>query len=110
MSFLDRILQKITLYKLTYYYLVILVLYAAILGFFGVLPYSGFAIIFSAIILVLVSILFNYIFAKTFNVRLKYDSTIITALILALIITPMKTAGDFWFLLFAAILSVASKY
>jgi ferredoxin-NADP reductase len=38
------------------------------------------------------------------------ESVYITALILALIITPISTASDLWFLGWAAILAMASKY
>ena len=52
----------------------------------------------------------NWIFARTFNIAANVESAAITALILALIITPMQSLNDLWFLIWAGILAMASKY
>jgi len=46
MSFIDKILNKITMYRLALYYLIFLVLAAAVLGMFGHVPYGPVAILF----------------------------------------------------------------
>src|SRR5205807_8109627 len=49
-------------------------------------------------------------FARTWGVPANAESVYITALILALIITPLTRVGDVWFLLWAGIWAMASKY
>src|SRR5262249_37266436 len=48
--------------------------------------------------------------SKAFGVPANAESTHITALILALIITPIQSNNDLWFLAWAGILAMASKY
>lgn len=112
MRFIDDILNKITMYRLVLYYLIALLAAAFVFGFFGILPYDPTAIAFSALLLVVVSALSNWLFARVFDAQTNIESTYITALILALIITPV-TATDHrgvGFLIFAAVWATASKY
>ena len=88
MNFIDRFLNNITMYRLVMYYLIILLAIAAIFGAVGILPYSPIAIIFSTLFLVLVAWVANGICATIMKVPQNSESVYITALILALIITP----------------------
>jgi ferredoxin-NADP reductase len=112
MNLIDRFLNNITMYRLVMYYLIILLAIAAIFGAFGILPYNPVAIVFSALFLVIVAWVVNGICAKIMSVPANSESVYITALILALIITPgMPTdASTVIFLVWAAVLAMASKY
>jgi glycine betaine catabolism B len=57
-----------------------------------------------------VCMLTNYAFARIFGVPANVESSIISALIFALIISPISGYGDLWFLFWASVLSMASKY
>jgi Na+-transporting NADH:ubiquinone oxidoreductase subunit NqrB len=103
-------MHKITLYRLTLYVLIFLVLVALILSWAGVLPFSALNLFVSVLFLVGVSLIVNYIFAETFGAPYKVESVLITALILALIISPIKNFGGLWFLFWAATLAVGSKF
>ncbi len=110
---IDNFLNKITMYRLVLYYLIGLIVVAGILGFFGILPYSPVALLFSTFVLILVSWIINSLFAGILKVQTNSESVYITALILVLIITPPQ-AGAFMaalpFLFWAAVWSQASKY
>lgn len=112
LSLIDSFLNKITMYRLVLYYLIILIAVAAIFGTFGILPYSPVAIIFSTLFLLLIGWITNNLFAKVFNAQPNVESVYITALILALIITPaMPTATTaVSFLAWAIVWAIASKY
>lgn len=110
MQIIDGFLNDITMYRLVLYYLLFLLAGAVLLSFFGVLPYSVWSIVFSVGFLVVISWLVNTIFGKVFQAPVNPESSLITALILALIITPAATLHDLAFLFWAAVLSEASKY
>ena len=112
MNIIDRFLNNITMYRLVLYYLIALLAIAAIFGAFGILPYNPIAIIFSTVFLLVVAWSANGIIAHIMNAHPNTESVYITALILALIITPgMPTdATTVGFLFWAAVLAMASKY
>jgi len=107
---IDNWLNRITMYRLVLYYLIFLLGAASVLSIAGVLKYDIFALLFSIAFLLAVCWLVNWIFARTFKVAPNVESVYISALILALIITPIKSFSDLWFLGWAAVLAMASKY
>ncbi|MGB8214886.1 MAG: RnfABCDGE type electron transport complex subunit D [Anaerolineales bacterium] len=107
---IDNWLNRVTMYRLVLYYLIFLLGTGIILSLTGLLKYDVFALLFSIGFLIAVCWAVNWIFAKTFRVAANVESVFISALILALIISPIKTFNDLWFLGWAAILAMASKY
>src|SRR5512143_1895145 len=105
LDFIDEALNRITMYRLVLYYLIFLLAVAVGLSALGVLGYDPFALLFSIGFLLAACSITNWIFAKVFGVAANAESTYITALILALIITPLKTGNDLWFLGWAAVLA-----
>ena len=112
MKFIDDILNRITMYRLVLYYLIGLLLGAFIFGFIGILPYDPTALAFSTILILLVCAATNWIFARAFEAATNVESIYITALILALIITPVSASNHtgVGFLIFASVWAMASKY
>jgi glycine betaine catabolism B len=110
MKAVDNLLNRITMYRLVLYYLIFLLAAALMLSLVGVLSYDPTAILFSTAFLLVVCALTNGIFARTFGVPSNVESTYISALILALIITPLQSYSDLWFLGWAGVLAMASKY
>jgi ferredoxin-NADP reductase len=108
--FIDRLLNTTTMYRLVLYVLIALVLVAALLGGIGLIPFNGFYILASAAFLVAISVLANWLFARTFGAAPNVESVYITALILALVINPDSPAANLGTLAWAAILATASKY
>jgi len=110
MKFIDSFLDKITMYRLVLYYLLFLIALASVFGLLGILPYSPLSIIVSTGFLVAVCWVFNKIFSWAFNAPANVESFFISALILALILTPAKGLNDVSLLFWAAVLTIASKY
>jgi len=100
------------MYRLVLYYLVGLVFLAFVFGFFGWMPYDPAALAFSLLLILLVSVITNKVFAYVFEAATNIESVYITALILVLVITPVMatdTAGV-GLLIFVSVWAMASKY
>ena len=110
LRWIDNLLNRVTMYRLVLYYLIMLWAVALAFSFTHVLAMDPYALLFSTAFLLAASALANQIFARTFDVPANAESVYITALILALIISPIQGYGDLWFLGWAAILAMASKY
>ncbi len=112
MKYIDSILNKITMYRLVLYYLLVLLGAAFVFGFFNIFIIDPTALAFSTMVITLVCMATNLVFARVFKAAPNVESVYITALILALIITPV-TASDHagvGFLIFASVWAMASKY
>ena len=110
MKWLDSLLDKITMYRLMLYYLIGLELVAVILAVFGVLHYSPLDVAFSALYLTAICWITNKAFQYTFKAPTNVESPYITALILALIISPSHDVHGLIFLTAAGVLAMASKF
>ncbi len=110
MNLIDSYLNKTTMYHLMELFLEVLIGVAVVLSFFHILPFNPIMLLVSALFLYIVCWGTNYLFSQVFEATTNNESATITALILALIINPPKTAHDFVFLFWAAVLSMASKY
>jgi len=111
-SLIDRLLDRITMYKLLLYYLIALIIIAIGLCLIGVLHFSAVSIAITTMVLVIACWVVNKIFAVMFNAPTNVESVYITALILALIIAPSTSYQilNVTFLLAASSLAMASKY
>jgi ferredoxin-NADP reductase/Na+-transporting NADH:ubiquinone oxidoreductase subunit NqrB len=109
-NFLDPIIDRITMYRLVLYYLVALLVIAIGLSAFGGLHYKPLYIAISTLILLTACWVTNQVFSYIFDAPTNPESSIITALILALIITPNPTGFGFTFLLAVSGLAISSKY
>ena len=107
---IDGFLNKTTMYRLILYFLIGLLIISAGFSFFHFLPFDPVFLILSGLFLFFFCGFVNDLFSKVFNAPTNIESTYITALILALIITPAKSLNDYIFLAFAATLAIASKY
>ena len=111
-SWVDNLLNRVTMYRLVLYYLVTLLAAAFVFGFFGILPYDPTALAFSTIVIVAACWGTNWIAAKLFDAVTNVESVYITAFILALIIPPAAATNHagVGFLIFASVWAMASKY
>lgn len=113
MKFIDKILNRVTMYRLILYYLIFLLAAAIALGALGIIPYRPEMILFSALYITAACWLFNIGFAYVFNATTNVESAYVTALILALIISPASSFTDISFLFFgyiASAIAIGSKY
>lgn len=110
MTWFTTLLDRITMYRLLLYYLIVLLGVAALLSLFGVLHFSAIDIIFSSLFITAICLISNKIFAYAFDAPTNVESVYITALILALIITPTTKTQAIVFLAAASGLAIASKF
>jgi ferredoxin-NADP reductase/Na+-translocating ferredoxin:NAD+ oxidoreductase RnfD subunit len=110
MRTIDNLLNRVTMYRLVLYYLIALIGIAVVLSFTRVLAYDPYAMLFSTAFILAACSVTNLVFSRVFGVPANVESTAISALILALIISPIRGYGDLWFLLWASVLAMASKY
>lgn len=107
---IDRLIDKITMYRLLVYYLLALIGAAMAFAAFGKMPFPPLAIAESAAYLSLVCYVANKIFGYVWEAPTNPESCLITALILALIISPPASQQDYLFLTAAGGLAIATKY
>lgn len=98
------------MYRLVLCVLIAILGFAIGQGFLRLGPYLGSEIILSTLVLVVVSWVTNKIFAKVFEAPTNVESVFITALILALVISPARNWSQWMFLIWAAILAQSSKF
>ncbi|MCX6784180.1 MAG: RnfABCDGE type electron transport complex subunit D [candidate division WWE3 bacterium] len=110
LNLIDNFLNRITMYRLVLYVLIGLLASAVILGALGVVPYNPAALILSTSFILLISLITNDVFAKVFKAVKNQESVYITALILALIVSPITSFHDLIFLFWVSVLATAGKY
>jgi Na+-transporting NADH:ubiquinone oxidoreductase subunit NqrB len=105
-------LGRISVHRLTLYYLLVLLAAAAVFGLLGILPYSSVDLVLSTLLMLGVCWAVNRIFARAFGAASNPESVYITALILALIVTPVAPVdfAGIGFAVFASAWAMASKY
>ncbi len=109
MNYIDAILNKFTMYRLTLYYLIFLIGIASLLAYFGFISYNPMDILIEALAAVIISYISNYFFAKLFGAVTNTESVFITALILSLIV-PVKFPYNLLFMIGASGVAMGSKY
>ncbi|HJP80952.1 MAG TPA: FAD-dependent oxidoreductase [Candidatus Saccharimonadales bacterium] len=110
MNYIDRVINRITMYRLMLYALLALALLAVGMAIFGILKFDPFAMIFGALVLLGVSIAVNAAFAYMFGVRRNGDSALISAGILFFLFSPPSSPSGYIILALVAALAAASKY
>jgi ferredoxin-NADP reductase len=118
LTWIDNFLNRITMYRLVLYYLLVLLAAGAVCSAFGLLPFTPLALIVSTAIILAVCWAVNKTLAALLRVPTNVESIYITASILALIISPISLrpfdlatfASGAWFLVAASTFAMASKY
>lgn len=110
MNIIDNLLDRITMYRLVFYFLIGLLCVALVLSFFSLLPYTPLQIAFTTTVVLVVCYVTNKVFSLVFEAPTNIESVYITALILALIITPTTTFSALPLLIWVSVWSMASKY
>jgi len=112
MYYIDNFLNGITMYRLVLYFLIILLVVAFGLGWAGMIPYDPVTIAVSTAVILAVCWVANKLFARASRAMENVESIYITALILALIISPtsVDSGAGLGFIVFASAWAMASKY
>jgi Na+-translocating ferredoxin:NAD+ oxidoreductase RnfD subunit len=108
---IDKLNDRLTSYRLMLYFLLAITGWAIAGSFFSKqISYSWHEILASVIWLLLICWVANKSISKFLNIPANKESDLITALILALIMTPPKNSRDFALLAAAGIVAITSKY
>ena len=109
---IDQILNFITMYRLTLYYVIALLIAAFCAGLFKLVSAEPTALFYSTGLITLTCWLTNRAFAWAFKVPTNTESIYITAFILALIMPPVMATNFIGnaVLIFAAVMAIASKF
>jgi ferredoxin-NADP reductase/Na+-translocating ferredoxin:NAD+ oxidoreductase RnfD subunit len=108
--FVDDLLNKVTMYKLVLWCLMILCIVGLVFSFFGLVPFKPLDLIVSFFVLMVAAHYSNWLFAKILNVSWNTESSYITATILTLVVGPELSWKGLASLVFLAIIAMASKY
>jgi ferredoxin-NADP reductase/Na+-translocating ferredoxin:NAD+ oxidoreductase RnfD subunit len=110
MSYLDTLLNRITMYKLVEYGLLALIIIAELLSLTGVLslPAGGMAL--TTGLLFATCYASNWLLARLYGVASNNESSIITALILACILPATSTLSRGINVVLCGLIAIASKY
>ena len=111
MYFIDNFLNSITMYKTVLYGLLILVIYAFLLSFMGIVGFSPVFMLLSLITLIVICFTSNLLFSALLKIPTNSESYLITALILFFLFNPLTNGLSGLIPLFlASILAISSKY
>jgi ferredoxin-NADP reductase len=113
LTFIDNFLNKITMYRLVLYVLMVFFVASVVLSIFKFLPYTPVDLISSALIILFISWIFDLLFSYVHKAPTNVESVYITALILFFIISPAQGSIYTQFLplaFWASVWAVASKY
>jgi ferredoxin-NADP reductase len=113
LNLIDNFLNKITMYRLVLYVLVVFAGIGIVFAFLGLLPFNGTHFVLEALFLIAICYYSNKLFAWVFRVPANVESNYITAFILFLIVNPPEKLNDlsYWgFLFWVAVIAMASKY
>lgn len=98
------------MYRLVLYGLLTITALAMVFGLVGVLPFSVVQLILSLGLALVACYVTNVVFSKVFKAPTNIESAHITALILFLIMPPVKTTNDAVILVLTCFIAMASKY
>ncbi|OGE83538.1 MAG: hypothetical protein A3B10_03420 [Candidatus Doudnabacteria bacterium RIFCSPLOWO2_01_FULL_44_21] len=110
---INQIIQKfknITMHRLMNYSLWALILSATVFSLFNILPFVWWHILATWLLMMVTSYLSNQLLGKIFKVRPNFESQIITANIITLIVGPFDPFSNILNLILIALIAQASKY
>ena len=110
MKYIDNFLNSITMYRLVLYGLILMAAVSVLFGFMGLLPFGGFELIVSSVVLVTACYLLNYLFSTIYRTPRNNESSLITGLILFFVVLPAHNISTLLILIAASALAMASKY
>lgn len=106
----DSLLNRITMYKVVLYGLIILAAYSIVLGTFGALYYGAVAQLIALAIAIATCFVSNAAFSRVLRAPVNAESWLITALIVFFLLPPVRQSSDAYALLLACVIAMASKY
>ena len=110
MQFVDKLLNKITMYRLMVYGLSVIAVISFLLTLSGTLPMSFRGMLVAFVVLIAACYLTNYALAAAWKIPANNESWLITALILFLILPQAETTSQAVLTAVAGAIAMASKF
>lgn len=110
LDLVDRLLDRLTSYRLVLYSLLAFVVWAIFASFIDEVAFEWYEILGSTAWLMVVCVSANFAASKFLNIPRNKESDYITALILALILLPAQEFNDYLILAAAGTVAMLSKY
>lgn len=110
LNFPKKYLDQLTMYRVVLYGLGAVSVVAIIEALFGWLPFDALNMFFSLMLLCTVSYGVNWVCSRLLRIETAYESWLISALILFLILMPPTNLQDVFAVIFIAALAQISKY
>ena len=110
MQYIDSVLNKVTMYRLVLYGLLVLCGYALILSSWGLLSFSLTSLVTSFILITVTCYASNILFAKVFRAITNFESFAITSLIIFLVLQPIPSIANAPIVIVVCLLAMLSKY
>ncbi len=110
MKYVEKQLDRFTMYQVIISVLSIWFVASLVLSFFDLVVGNFITQTLSLLVLMIAGVGAHYLFAKTFSAPANLHSTLITSLILYFIFTPAMSNVEYLYLALVAVLSVAGKY
>lgn len=107
---IDSLLNNITMYRLILFGLMALSAVSILFGFLSLLPFSGFQLLLTLLMIITTTYAANQILTIIFKSDTNVESSYITAFILFLIIAPIVSTEDFILTILITIVAMTSKY
>ena len=109
-AYIDNTISKITMYRIVLYGLIGMTAISIVLSILGLVHFSAIGIIISTVVLLVVCYIVNKLFSVVFDAQSNYESWLITALILTLILPPVQTATGASLVALTGVIAISSKY
>lgn len=111
-AMIDHLLDRTTMYRVVLHYLLALFVAGLVLSFTGILAFDPVSLMFSTVLITATCWIANRVFAWAFRALPNVESVYITALIIALIMDPVRysDASGIGVLVFTSVWAMASKY
>lgn len=110
LNLIDRYLDGFTMYKVVLYGLLVVAVLAICFGFVGLLPFKGYQLTLSLVLLFSACFGANFILSKLLRIPSNSESSYITGVILFFIMVPLENFSQLPTYLLAAVIAMGSKY
>jgi ferredoxin-NADP reductase len=107
---LDRLTGRVTMYRLVLLCLLAVLAESIVVALFGKIFYDPLAILVSAAVAVVATVVSNRLIALAFRVKPHTESSIVTGLILVFLFSPGLTGASLGALALAGVIASLSKY
>ncbi|MBI3260872.1 oxidoreductase [Candidatus Berkelbacteria bacterium] len=107
---LTKWLTRITMYRLMFYYLLVVIVLAVASSAVGLLPYNPIAIVVQTLVVAAVAIAANTLAARLLKINPNVESVYITAFIISLIVGPVADIAHLGVVAAITAAAIISKY